>query len=227
MKYTLGSHDDIGDDRNGNACDGLTNWDSRHRYFVDQLGGREDWIARAKCRLAWALNVAMPGTPMLFMGSECHMASPYVSWGYGHDGCDVNGDHRFDWSIAGDPLGIEIRRLVGACNSVRWQNPALRADSFCLSHEDYVNQVLGFTRQLYDNTVLVVVNLSDRTFADHSYGVRTGGIGGQWTQVLCTQDAEFGRWHGAGNAYYEPWTQPDGQLYVNLPKWSVVIFRRR
>ena len=227
MKYTLGSHDDIGDDRNGNACDGLTNWDSRHRYFVDQLGGREDWTARAKCRLAWALNVAMPGTPMLFMGSECHMASPYVSWGYGHDGCDVNGDHRFDWSIAGDSLGTEMRRLVGACNSVRWQNPALRADSLCLSHEDYVNQVLGFTRQLYDNTVLVVVNLSDRTFSDHSYGVRTGGIGGECTQVLCTQDAEFGGWDGAGNAYYEPLTQPDGQLYVNLPKWSVVIFRRR
>jgi 1,4-alpha-glucan branching enzyme len=53
VKYTLGSHDDIGDQNNGNAEDGLTNWDKRHRYLVDQLGGREDWWARAKCRLAW------------------------------------------------------------------------------------------------------------------------------------------------------------------------------
>ncbi len=73
VKYTLGSHDDIGDDHSGNAEDGLTNWDKRHRYMIDQLGGRENWYARAKCRLAWALNIAMPGTPMLFMGSECHM----------------------------------------------------------------------------------------------------------------------------------------------------------
>jgi 1,4-alpha-glucan branching enzyme len=46
-------------------------------------------------------------------------------------------------------------------------------------------------------------------------------------QILCTQDAAFGGWDGAGNAFYEPWTQLDGQLYINLPKWSVVMFRRK
>jgi hypothetical protein len=44
------------------AEDDLVDWDRRHRYFVDQLGGREDWTARGRTRLAWALNVAMPGT---------------------------------------------------------------------------------------------------------------------------------------------------------------------
>jgi 1,4-alpha-glucan branching enzyme len=227
VKYTLGSHDDIGDQNNGNAEDGLTNWDKRHRYLVDQLGGREDWWARAKCRLAWALNVAMPGTPMLFMGSECHMASPHVSWGYWHDGFDANGDHRFNWDIAGDPIGIEMRRLVAACNAVRWQNPALRSESLAIAHEDYTNQVLGFVRQLYDNLVLTVVNLGEQNFVDHSYGLGTGGHNGQWTQILCTQDAAFGGWDGAGNAFHEPWTQPDGKVYINLPKWSVVMLRRK
>jgi 1,4-alpha-glucan branching enzyme len=226
VKYTLGSHDDVGDQNNGNAEDGLTNWDTRHRYFVDQLGGREDWRARAKCRLAWALNVAMPGTPMLFMGSECHMASPHVAWGYWHDGSDERGNHRFNWSIAGDPLGMEMRRLVVACNAVRWQNPGLRADSLTIPHEDDTNQVLGFLRQRDDNVLLIVVNLSEQNFTDYSYGVRTGGHTGQWMQILCTQDAAFGGWDGAGNAFYEPWTQPDGQLYINLPQWSVVMFRR-
>jgi 1,4-alpha-glucan branching enzyme len=87
--------------------------------------------------------------------------------------------------------------------------------------------VLGFVRELYINVVLVVVNLSEQNFGNHSYGVDTGGRHGQWTQVLCTQDATFGGWDGAGNAYYEPWTQDDGKLYVNLPKWSVVIFSRK
>jgi 1,4-alpha-glucan branching enzyme len=227
VKYTLGSHDDIGDQDNGNAEHGLTNWDSRHRYLVDQLGGREDWTARAKCRLAWALNVAVAGTPMLFMGSECHMASPHVSWGYWHDGTDQNGDHRFNWHVAGDPVGMEMRRLVAACNAVRWQHPALRADSLAIPHEDPANQVLGFVRQSGNNLVLTVVNLGEQNFSNRSYGVRTGGNGGQWTQVLCTQDAAYGGWDGAGNAFYEPWTQPDGMLYINLPKWSVVMFVRK
>lgn len=227
VKYTLGSHDDIGDQNNGDAEHGLTNWDTRHRYFVDQLGGRLDWHARAKCRLAWALNVAMPGTPMMFMGSECHMASPHASWGYWHDGSDANGDHRFDWSIAGDPLGLEMRRLVAVCNAARLENPALRADSLSIPHEDHSNQVLGFVRQDDGNVVLAVVNLSDTNFTNHSYGVRTGGYRGQWTQILCTQDASFGGWDGAGNAFYEPWTQDDGLVHINLPKWSVVLLRRK
>ncbi|HET6781572.1 MAG TPA: alpha-amylase family glycosyl hydrolase [bacterium] len=227
VKYTLGSHDDVGDQNNGNAEDGLTNWDKRHRYFVDQLGGRENWWAQAKCRLAWAINVAMPGTPMMFMGAECHMGSPHVSWGYWHDGPDVHGDHRFNWSIAGDPIGIEMRRLVATCNAIRWQNPALRADSLTIPHEDHTNQVLGFVRQLYDNVVLTVANLSEQDFGNHSYGVRAGGHNGQWTQILCTQDAAFGGWDGAGNAFHDPWTQPDGHVYINLPKWSVVMLRRK
>lgn len=227
VKYTLGSHDDIGDQANGDAEHGLTNWDSRHRYLVDLLGGREDWTARAKCRLAYALNVAMPGTPMLFMGSECHMASPHVSWGYWHDGSDLHGDHRFNWDVAGDAIGMDMRRLVTACNDVRRQNSALRADSLTIPHEDQSNQVLAFVRQKGSNVILTTVNLSEQNFSDLSYGVRTGGHAGQWTQVLCTQDAAFGGWDGAGNAFYEPWTQADGLLYINLPKWSVVMFRKK
>ncbi len=226
VKYTMGSHDDVGDDRGGNAKDGLTNPDARHRYLIDQLGGRGDWHARAKCRLAWALNAAMPGTPMMFMGSECHMAAPNVAWGYWHDGRDANGDHRFDWSIAGDATGMEMRRLVAAANAVRWQNPALRAGSLAVPHEDHTNQVLAFTRQLDGNLLLVVVNLGETNFGGYGYGVRTGGHQGQWTQVLCSQDAAYGGWDGAGNAFHEPWTQGDGSVYINLPGWSVVILRR-
>jgi len=225
VKYTLGSHDDIGDENGGNAENGLTNWDSAHRYLVDKLGGRENWWARAKCRLAWALNLAMPGTPMLFMGSECSLASPFVSWGYWDDGPDDHGDHRFNWIAAGDPTAMEMRQLVASCNAVRWDNPALRADNLSIPHEDPTNQVLGFVRELDGNVVLVVVNLSEQSFGDHSYGVHTGGHDGQWTQILCTQDAVFGGWDGAGNAFYEPWTQSDGTISINLPKWSVVIFR--
>jgi 1,4-alpha-glucan branching enzyme len=131
------------------------------------------------------------------------------------------------WGVAGDPLGMQMRRLVAACNATRWDNAALRADSLKVPHEDPANQVVAFARELDGNVVLAVVNLSDQNFADHNYGVRTGGYDGQWTQILCTQDAAFGGWDGAGNAFYEPRTQADGQVYINLPKWSVVLLRRK
>ena len=43
--------------------------------------------------------------------------------------------------------------------------------------------------------------------------------------MLCTQDAAFGGWDGAGNAFHEPSTQADGQVYLNVPAWSVVVMR--
>ena len=225
VKYTMGSHDDIGDQNNGNAENGLTNWDSRHRYFVDQFGGRNNWFARAKCRLAWALNVTMPGTPMMFMGSECHMASPLVSWGYWHDGRDNNGHHRFNWDATRDSIGKEMLEFVSAANRVRLDNQALSSDTLIITHEDHHNRVIGFKRWSDNNLVLTVVNMGDKNFTNHDYGVATDFQYGQWTQILCTQDAIFGGWDGAGNAYYEPWTHSDGRIFINLPQWSVVVLR--
>jgi 1,4-alpha-glucan branching enzyme len=74
--------------------------------------------------------------------------------------------------------------------------------------------------------VLTIVNLGETNFGNHGYGVSTDWQLGQWTQILCSQDAQFGGWDGAGNAFHEPWTQSDGRIYVNVPKWSVVMFRR-
>src|SRR4051794_23411951 len=84
VTYLMGSHDECGDDQQGRK-------DKHH--FVQRFGGRGNWYARSKARMAWSLNVAIKGTPMLFMGSECHQE------GYWHDGADINGEHRFDWSI--------------------------------------------------------------------------------------------------------------------------------
>jgi 1,4-alpha-glucan branching enzyme len=220
VKSVLGSHDDCGDDKGGTT--GTDPDDTKqHRYFVELFGGRSNWYARAKTRLGWALNIACVGTPMLFMGGECHM------WGYWTDGEDRNGDHRFDWSIAGDPTGMEMRRLVAAANAVRWENPCLRGDFLEVTHVDRDNCVIAFKRWLPDRsgTILAIVNCGDHSFGNREYAVGTGGQQGQWTQILCTQDAAFGGWDGAGNAFHEPWAQDDGKICINLPLWSVVLMR--
>jgi 1,4-alpha-glucan branching enzyme len=76
-----------------------------------------------------------------------------------------------------------------------------------------------------NNCVLTVVNMGDKNFGNHSYGVGTGGQFGQWTQILCTHDAAFGGWDDAGNAFYNPATEGDGMIYINVPKWSTIMLR--
>jgi len=210
VKYLLGSHDECGD---------LDGGRKGRSYFVERYGGRHNWYARAKARMAWALNVAIKGTPMLFMGNECHMK------GYWHDGADANGDHRFDWTIAGDQIGMGMRRLVQAANAVRSNHVSLRNGNLEVTHRDYDNGVIAFKRwNDAGGLVLVVVNAGDTSFGNHAYGVYPGQYG-DWEQILCSQDASFDGWDGAGNAYYTPSTQPDGKIYINVPKWSVTMFR--
>jgi 1,4-alpha-glucan branching enzyme len=209
ITYLMGSHDECGDNEGGRKG---------KRHFVERFGGRGNWSARAKARMAWSLNIAIKGTPMLFMGGECHLD------GYWHDGPDANGDHRFDWSIAGDPIGMGMRRLVQAANQTRWNHQALRSGHLEVTHRD-ASGVIAFKR--WNNAgdlVLVVVNASNSTYSGKSYGVATGQ-NGRWQQLLCSQDSWFGGWDGAGNAFYEPWTQADGHIYINVPQWSVTMFR--
>ncbi len=214
VRYPLGSHDEIADLKGGAMPD--------CRYFIEMVGGRDNWYARAKARLGWALAVALPGTPMLFMGSECQM------WGYWNPDMDKNGDHRFDWNLAGDRIGLEMRRLVTDANNVRWGNPALRSDSAQITHEDRTNQVAAFKRwDTNGNVVLTVVNLSDGQWEHGDYGVALGGESGTWEEIFNSQSPQYGGWDGAGNFAAPKAVQPDGKLYINLPKWSALMFRKR
>ncbi len=222
VNYPLGSHDDCGDDHNGNAQDGLSNWDARHRYLIDLLGGRHTPDARAKCRIAWLLGVTMPGTPMCFMGSECLLASPHVAWGYWHDGVDKWGDHRFDWSIAGDEIGLAMRTLVTDANELRWQNPALRSDDFRLVHLDKQNQVLAFVREFYDNRVLAVLHLADAPL--DGYVIPTSIRSGSWREVLATQAKKYGGDYDV-NADGQQ-TTSGGELTMHLPGWNASVWQQ-
>jgi 1,4-alpha-glucan branching enzyme len=196
-----------------------SNVNCRHRYLIEFFGGRDSEYAREKARLGWALNVAAMGNPMMFMGQECHMP------GWWHD--SEYDCHRFDWALAGDPVGMPMRTMVRDVNWVRWDNEALRSETLDIVHEDYNHQILAFKRYVPGghNLILVVVNISSRDFGDHGYGVATGGQDGQWEQIFCSQDPMYGGRDWAGNAFYQPWTQGDGRVYLNVPRFGVVMLR--
>lgn len=220
VRYLLGSHDQIFNEVAGN------HWSSRDcRYFVERvagIGGREDWTARAKARLGWALTVAMPGTPMLFMGSEMH------HYGYWCPDLDQYGDHRLDWALADDAIGTQMRALVADVNQVRLEHPALRSNTLQFTHLDEANHVLAFKRwNDRGDVLLTVVNVGEQQFSDATYGVSLGGDGGTWEEIFNSQSPQYGGWPDSGNYLAFPTARTDGRIYIRLPKLSVLIFRKR
>jgi 1,4-alpha-glucan branching enzyme len=215
VRYFLGSHDQIADGKNGEEGD--------HRFPVEKLGGRDSWVARAQCRLGWALNVAAPGVPMMFMGCEGHH---HGYWWPSRDGNPSHQDHRVDWSLMGDVHGAPMQRLVRAANEVRWQHPALRSHALEITQRDDDNGVLAFRRwNESGDVVLVVVNLGGHQWQQHDYGVATG-TGGRWEEIFNSQAPDFGGYPDSGNFGWQPEVQGDGRIYVNLPPWSVLMFRQ-
>lgn len=214
VRYLTGSHDQIKDETyNSNPSGG--------RYLIERFGGRDNGWARAKVRLGWALNVALPGTPMIFMGTEGHM------WGYWSVKLDGNGEHRFNWAIVGDPTGIPMQRMVRDINNMRWANPALRSENLEPVHDDYQGQVVAFKRWTYDgNIVLVVVSVGNNQWSNGDYGVNMGGETGMWREIFNSQAPEYGGMGTTGNFQIDRQVARDGKLYINLSAWAVVLFRK-
>jgi 1,4-alpha-glucan branching enzyme len=209
IRYLLGSHDDSHDNQDGERAG--------HRHFIELVGGRDNADARAKARMGWALCVSLPGTPMCFMGTECHQP------GYWHprpDNNPLHGDHRFDWTLCHDALGTHMRALVVAVNHLRWQQPALRGKELHPFHVDHDNGVLAFIRPgAGSGTVLAIVNASGTAWPDGGYRVPVPGDAAAWRVIVDSQAAEFG---GVGFTHQDT-VASDGGISVSVPPWSVVL----
>ena len=117
--------------------------------------------------------------------------------------------------------------MVTDANNVRWGHPALRSDSAQWTFADDLNQVVAFKRwDGQGDTVLTVVNLSEGQWEHGEYGVRTGDTTGTWEEIFNSQAPQYGGWDGAGNYGAQKSVQSDTKIYINLPKWSVLMFRK-
>jgi len=210
IRYLTGSHDQIYDENGSNP--GL-------RYVVERFGGRLNGYACAKARLAWALNVTLPGTPMLFMGTEGHLDGYW-------DPDSTHGEHRVDWGRIGDDRGAPMQQMVADINNLRWAHPALRSPAGNVVHVDRSAQVVAFKRYTNDgDLVLAVVNAGDAQFAFHDYGVDVGGESGVWVERFNSQAPAYGGIDTTGN-FAENLSVRDGKLFINLPRWSLLVFQK-
>jgi len=209
ITYLTGSHDQI----YGGMNDGGL-------FFTQRFGGRGNGWARAKARLAWALNAALPGTPMLFMGTEGHLD------GYWDPSVD-NGDHRLDWLQIGDSVGGPMQQMVRDVNNIRWNHPALRSPAGNVVQVDYDNQVVAFKRYTVDgDLILVVVNAGNSQWGSNDYGVNMGGESGLWKELFNSQSPDYGGIFTVGN-YGVELAVANGELSINLPNWGVLMFQKQ
>ncbi|HEX4405273.1 MAG TPA: alpha-amylase family glycosyl hydrolase [Polyangia bacterium] len=210
VRYLAGSHDQIFNDGS----------DIARRYLVERFGGRANGWALAKARLAWALTATLPGTPMLFMGTEGHLD------GFWNPDLVAGVDRRVDWDRMGDPTGAPMQRLVRDINNLRWAHPALRAPAGNVTHQDPEGQVVAFKRYTLDgDLLLIVVNVSDNQWAFHDYGVSTAGESGAWVEIFNSQAPDYGGVDTTGN-FAERLGVTDGKLFMNVPRWSVLVLRK-
>ena len=205
MNYLAGSHDQIFAGTDGNM------------YLTQRFGGRGNGWARAKARLAWALNATLAGTPMLFMGTEGHLDgawNPSVG----------SGDHRIDWSQMGDPTGGPMQQMVRDVNGLRWAHAGLRSAAGSIVHVDGENGVVAFKRWNQEGDVLlVVVNAGDGQWASHNYGVSMNGESGTWREIFNSQAQDYGGIDTVGNYGFDL-NVSDGRMSMSLPSWGVLIF---
>lgn len=217
VNSAMGSHDQVGDRHGGHEDGGI------HRYFVARWGGRGNWHARAQSRMWYALQATARGLPLVFMGTET------LQDGWWHV------DRPFDWGLArGEAFADQMMRCVRSMNTLRREHCALTSENIRFVHEDGDNTVIAWLRWAdegdprrrpgREEVVLCVANVGERQWSSCDYGLRTGQGGDRaWRLAFNSQAAEFGGWEGSGPA---PETRSDdqGRLWINLPKWSVLVF---
>jgi 1,4-alpha-glucan branching enzyme len=209
VNYLCGSHDQIYNDSNNSGL-----------YLTQRFGGRLNGYARAKARLAWALNATLAGTPMLFMGTEGHIDGFWNPW------VGPGSDNRLDWLRIGDDIGAPMQRMVTDVNNLRWNHPALRSGAGAITHTDSTNNVAAFKRwNAAGDVLLVVVNSGDGQWENDGYAVSLAGDSGAWREIFSSQSPDYGGFNTVGN-FGSVLNAADGQLPISLASWSVHIFAK-
>ena len=49
---------------------------------------------------------------------------------------------------------------------------------------------------------------------------------GTWEEIFNSQSPQYGGWDGAGNYGAQKPVQNDTKIYIDLPQWSVLMFRK-
>jgi 1,4-alpha-glucan branching enzyme len=131
-------------------------------------GNADSWFARKRSTLAAALVFSSPGIPMIFQGQE------FLEWGSWSDSGGLDWSKKNRFSGIWDLYQTLIRLRRNWFNNTR----GLRGQFVNVHHVHNDNKVIAFHR--WDNggagdDVVVVVNMSDRSYGSYTIGFPQGG----------------------------------------------------
>ncbi|HEX7842034.1 MAG TPA: 1,4-alpha-glucan branching protein GlgB [Kofleriaceae bacterium] len=180
------------------------------------------WQKFATLRLLYAYMYSLPGKKLLFMGDE-----------FGQDR-EWNHDASLDWHLLADPPHRQLQLLVGECNRLYRDEPALHeldcdpAGFHWLDADDAERSVLVYERIARDGQRIACgLNFTPVVRFNYRIGVTAPGL---WREILNTDAVEFGG-SGQGNfggveAGPASAHGRDLSLNVTLPPLGAVLFRR-
>lgn len=146
---------------------------------IDSTFPHDDAFARGRVKLAQGLVLTAPGIPAMLMGTEWLEDTDF----------GTDSGNRIDWSkkVTYADIFSYFRDLV----TLRTTTASLRADAGVgVFHLDEGGNVIAFQR--YDGVggiIVVAANFSNTNHTGYRIGLPAGG---SWTELLNSQDAEYG-----------------------------------
>ncbi|MGA0417048.1 MAG: 1,4-alpha-glucan branching protein GlgB, partial [Ilumatobacteraceae bacterium] len=182
----------------------------------------DDWQKFATLRLLYAWQWALPGSPLLFMGSEL---APWSEWRH---------DRPLDWTLIDHEPHRGVHDLVARLNHTVERHPALweRDDDPTafewLEVEDADHSVYALLRWAHEgrSAVAAVANWTPVPRPGYRLGVPWGG---EWKVLIDTDSTDLwgsGARGGAVSAMAEevPWQGRDHSVVFDLPPLAMVWF---
>eukprot|EP01055_Gregarina_sp_Pseudo9_P005810 Gregarina_sp_Pseudo_9__5809@NODE_87_length_4395_cov_6_813361_g79_i0_p2_GENE_NODE_87_length_4395_cov_6_813361_g79_i0NODE_87_length_4395_cov_6_813361_g79_i0_p2_ORF_typecomplete_len620_score56_07Alphaamylase/PF00128_24/1_5e42CBM_48/PF02922_18/2_8e06Alphaamylase_C/PF02806_18/5_1e06hDGE_amylase/PF14701_6/7_4e05hDGE_amylase/PF14701_6/1e03GHL10/PF02638_15/0_00045GHL5/PF14872_6/2_2GHL5/PF14872_6/2_6Melibiase/PF02065_18/0_027_NODE_87_length_4395_cov_6_813361_g79_i023474206 len=218
----LGSHDQV-----GNRHDGRSDDPRIGRYMVSQLGGRDNWHARAQVRMLFALQGFGRQIPMTFQGADILQA----------DWWNVDPGHHWNAHLVEgkDLYTSQFMTMVKDVNALRGAFIALQSTKqpAQVCHSDAQNLVLAFIRPCGSGGFLLVVNWSENQWQEGVvYDIQTPWKNKAIRPLFNSQAEEYGGWDSSWSAPRNPegareimQIQESGFLSIVLPKWSTLLFK--
>ena len=149
-------------------------------------GHADSWYAKKRSTLGAVLVFTAPGIPMIFQGQEL------LEDGSWHD------DDPIDWSKQATYAGIIqlYRDLIALRRNRRYTTAGLRGQHVQVHHVNHTDKVLAFHRFAGGgprDSVIVVVNLANRSYGSYTIGMPRAGrwrvrFNSDWTGY----DPQFG-----------------------------------
>jgi len=117
--------------------------------------------------------------------------------------------------------------LSATPNNLRWQYKSLHSSKGSIIHVDRENTLVAFRRENgFGEILLIVVHPGDSQFGELRYNLPLGDDPSSWREIFNSQAIDYGG-EGQGGYSGAEIMPDDNQLPVQIPAWSLLIFKRQ